>query len=68
MEDKKVYPMFRIDLDHLPEAKKWEVGETYKVELHLKQVGISQSRFQNDVEFEVIGINPKGENPKKKDY
>lgn len=51
------FPRFRIDLKHLPEAKKWEVGKEYTVTLKLKMTGISISKFQNDSEYDVIGID-----------
>ncbi len=57
--DKKVFPHFRIELIHLPEARKWKVEEEYEVGLKLKMTGISISKFQNDVEFDIIGIDPK---------
>ena len=66
VSEKPVYPNFRIELVHLPEAKKWEIGDEYTVILKLKMTGISISRYQNDAEFDIheIGI---GENPKKKE-
>ncbi|MFA7257644.1 MAG: hypothetical protein WC047_08735, partial [Kiritimatiellales bacterium] len=42
-----IYPRFRIELDHLPEAKKWKIGKEYEINLKVKMVGISMSRFQN---------------------
>ena len=54
--DSKIYPRFRIDLEHLPEAKKWTIGKEYKIELKLKMTGISISKFQNDTEFDIVGI------------
>jgi len=62
-ESKPIYPSFRIELIHLPEAKKWEIGKEYKITLKLKMTGISISRYQNDSEFEIhaIGID-KGYN------
>ena len=57
-KDKKYYPMFRIDIKHMPEAKKWDLDKEYTVKLKLKMVGISQSQYQNDSEFEIIGIDP----------
>lgn len=63
---RKYYPMFRIDLKHLPEAKKWDLSDEYTVTLKLKMVGISQSKYQNDSEFEIIGIDP-GKDSKKKE-
>ena len=65
-ESKPMYPTIRIQLDHLPESKKWEVseansdkGKEYEIKMKVKMVGISQSRYQNDVELELreMGIN-----------
>lgn len=56
-DSKKFYPRFRIELAHLPEAKKWEIGKEYTIGLKLKMTGISISRFQNDAEFDIIGID-----------
>jgi len=65
-ESKPIYPSFRIELIHLPEAKKWEIGKEYKITLKLKMTGISISRYQNDSEFEIhaIGIG-KDDNEKE---
>lgn len=52
-----VFPHLRIELEQLPEAKKWEVGKEYTIELQLKMTGISISRFQNDVEFDIVGMS-----------
>ena len=57
IEQKPMYPHFRIELTHLPEAKKWEIGKEYTLGLKLKMTGISISRFQNDVEFDITGID-----------
>ncbi len=57
---KPSYPTIRLGLEHIPEAKTWKIGETYHVEMELKMVGISQSRFQNDAEFEIHEIEPEG--------
>ena len=52
------YPTIRIDLEHIPEAKDWKVGKSYGIEMVVKMVGISQSRFDNSAEFEIrkIGV------------
>ena len=55
-EAKPIHPSFRIELIHLPEAKKWEIGKEYKIALKLKMTGISISRYQNDAEFEIHAI------------
>lgn len=51
-----VYPRFRIDLEHLPEAKKWRVGEEYEISMRVKMMGLSISRFDNSVEFDIKEI------------
>ena len=58
-KSKPVYPRFRIELEHLPEAKKWELGKEYEVKLKLKMTGISQSRFDNSAEFDITEIGVK---------
>lgn len=50
------YPTIRLDLDTIPEAKDWKVGNTYRIEMEVKMTGISQSRFDNSSEFEVRSI------------
>ncbi len=52
-EDKPQYPTIRIDHEHMPEAKEWKVGEKHHVHLHVKMVGNSQSKFQNEGEYEI---------------
>lgn len=51
-----IYPKFRLDLDTVPEAKDWKVGKTYKIEMEVKMVGLSISRFDNSAEFEIRKI------------
>lgn len=55
-KSKPIWPTFRIDLEHIPEAKKWKIGEEHEIDMKLKVVGISQSRFDNSVEFEIKEI------------
>lgn len=55
-ESKPIYPTTRLDLEHLPEAKEWKLGKTYRIEMEVKLVGLSQSRFDNSAEFEIHGI------------
>lgn len=57
-ESQPIYPTFRIELEHLPEAKKWKLGETHNVMLGLKLVALSQGRFDNSAEFEIHAIEP----------
>lgn len=56
VSNEPMYPHFRIELMHLPEAKKWEIGKEYKIAMTLKMTGISISKFQNDVEFDIKEI------------
>lgn len=51
--EKPVYPTIRINHEHLPEAKDWKVGDKKKIHLEVKMVGNSQSRFQNEGEYEL---------------
>lgn len=56
VSSKPIYPSFRIDLEHMPEAKDWKVGNDYEITMKVKMTGISQSRYQNDAEFEIREI------------
>ena len=60
-----IWPSFRIELTHLPEAKKWEIGEEYEIGLKVKMTGLSISRYQNDAEFEIKEIEPEGAEEEK---
>ena len=53
----KTYPKFHLTHEFFPEAVKMEVGKTYKIELEVKCVGLSISRFNNDTEFEIHGYS-----------
>jgi hypothetical protein len=56
---KPVYPTIRLDLSHIPEAKSWKLGNMYNIELGLKLVGLSQSRYDSSSEFEIHEIEPE---------
>lgn len=62
-----VYPNFYISTEHLPEAKTWEIGSTYDITLRVKQTGVNirrnegQKKDFGDAQFEILGIEPKGE-------
>ena len=53
----KVDPTIRIDHEHLPEAKEWKVGDQHHIHMNVKMVGNSQSRFQNEGEYEIHGLD-----------
>ena len=64
--DMPMRPHFGISIEHLPEAKEWKIGKTYKVTLKIKQTGISMHKGSDGKEmghadFEVMGIEPHGE-------
>lgn len=56
-KNKKFLPHFRMEHKFFPEAKKWKVGEEYTVKLKLKMTGISISKFQNESEFDIVGVD-----------
>lgn len=55
-EPTKIYPRLTLAHEFFPEAKKWEVGKEYTIELKIKMTGLSISKFQNDSEFEIRGF------------
>lgn len=61
-EEKKNFPHFSIDTENLPEAKKWEIGEVYKVALVIEQKGIDE-KFAS---FTIKGIEVLPRPPKAK--
>jgi len=50
---KKYYPTFTLKIDDIPEAKKWEVGKTYKIQLEVKQHSMQMDEHEGRVTFEV---------------
>jgi len=52
----KIFPHMRMEHQFFPEAKKMEVGKEYEVTLKLKCTGLSISKFQNDSEFDIVGV------------
>jgi hypothetical protein len=65
--NEKIYPKIRIHTDHLPEAKDWKVGESHELHLRGKMVGLSQSKFQNEAEFEVTHLEPHDKDDEEED-
>lgn len=55
--DKKICPRLSLPLDAIPEAKKWQIGEHYTVELSLKQVSIDEK----NVTFDICGVDAETE-------
>jgi len=57
---RKIYPSFSIELEYLPEAKKWKVGETYYIGLKMKMKGLTiDETVKNNYSratFDITGI------------
>lgn len=66
-ESEPIYPRFSLDLDHIPEAKDWKIGETYNIEFKVKMTGLSQSRFDNSADFEILEIETESDEDEKKE-
>ena len=59
------YPQLYISTEHLPEAKDWKVGKTYKVTFNLKQTGMSMRKGRDGKEhgsadFDIVGLEVHG--------
>lgn len=51
------YPEFTLPLKSIPEAKKWEVGCRYNLEIVVEQVAVNDRIGQeSNVSFSVIGV------------
>ena len=54
------YPNFGIDLQYLPEAKKWQIGKDYTIILKTKMTGLNIDEGINGeygrVSFDIRGI------------
>lgn len=65
---REVYPHFSIDLKNLPEAKDWEVGDTYYITLELRQSDMSMHKGEGaengHVGFDITGIEVLKDKPK----
>jgi len=59
---KPYFPSFGLGLEHIPEAKRWKLGETYNIEMKVKLTGLSQSRYQNSADFEIVEIGADDDN------
>ena len=65
--DEPTYPKFHIGLEHLPEAKKWDIGKKYFVtlELEMSALNIDKKDKLSDATFDIKGIDP---HKQKKDF
>lgn len=57
VSNKPIYPRITLSVKDIPEIKDWKVGETYEVELTLKQVGVSNNEYENSASFEIRAVS-----------
>lgn len=67
---KKMYPHVSFSIKDLPEAKNWDIGQTYKVELTITQTGLSihegsDGRAEFDIKAVRVTDNPGHKNKEK---
>lgn len=66
----EIYPHFGISTEHLPEAKKWKIGETYYVLLEVKMTDLSihshKEEEHGNAGFEITGLEIEKE--RKENY
>lgn len=56
------YPTFSISLKDFPDAKNWKVGETYSIEMKVRQESMHQSKGGiGNVSFEIMEIDGETE-------
>lgn len=55
---RRMWPSFHIGIDHLPEAKKWDMGKTYRLALEVEMTGlnIEEKEKYSDARFDIKGI------------
>ena len=57
--EKVYYPTVELDSDEMPEVKDWNVGESYKVVLEIKQTSSREDdNGKITANFEIRGIMP----------
>jgi hypothetical protein len=53
-------PTFSLSQDQLPEAKKWQVGKKYKLEIEVEMVGTNKDEYMQkqpiNHRFKVTGV------------
>jgi hypothetical protein len=70
MVEKENWPRFHIGLEHLPEAKKWDIGKKYRISLEVEMTGLNVSDNYSDASFDIkaIKIESKVKNMSKKEF
>lgn len=62
-KEKLIFPHLDIDLEYLPEAKKWKNGSTYEVTLRITQRSIREDERSGSAGFDIVGISVSGDKP-----
>ena len=50
---REYYPGFSLKLKNIPEAKKWEIGKRYKLEVEVEMKSIREDEEESMVGFDV---------------
>lgn len=58
---KPSYPKLTLSYKELPEAKDWKNGETYTLELTVKQIGSRDDEYGSQVTLEIRKIGVEDE-------
>ncbi len=56
--DHKWYPSFNLSDKDIPAAKDWKVGNTYKIEMEVKQSSMRHDSMGHSFTFEIKKIKP----------
>jgi len=57
-KNKKYYPSVNFKLQDIPEAKSWEVGNTYMMIIGAKMTSIREDEDGSDVSFKILKVKP----------
>lgn len=59
--EKEIYPKLCLSYKDLPEAKDWKNGETYTLEITVKQIGSRDDEYGSEATFEIhkVGVDEK---------
>lgn len=62
-KERLIFPHLDIDLEYLPEARKWKNGNTYEVTLRITQRSIREDERSGSAGFDIVGISVAGDTP-----
>lgn len=64
-KEKLIFPHLDIDLEYLPEARKWKNGNTYEITLRVTQRSIREDERSGSAGFDIVGVSVAGTQPVK---